>query len=298
MLLLITGSRDGTSDSICRKLENKVFRINYDLFNEYSLKFTPNKWQISNPQGLLITSENVTACLWWKAFNFELENQDNFVVQEVKYIFRELYAWSRLRNLTKGNPYDFHNSLGKVNLLDIASKYFIVPETLISFQCSGVKNLKKMPIVAKSLSSALTNNKASLLTTEVDISCLDPKFPWYLQEKVESDFDLTVVVCGERLFAYEKTRKNLKGLDWRGEQNFDPDIREWSKFDLTHEERNSIERFCKDIKVDWGRIDFMKRDGELVFLEYNANGQWMFLDYHEEDGILACVLDYLLQNSH
>jgi hypothetical protein len=298
VLLLITGSRDGTSDAICRKLENKVFRINYDLFNEYFFEFTPDKWQISNPLGHTISSESISTCLWWKAFNFDLVDQDNFVVEEVKYIFRELYAWCRLRKLTKGNPYNFHNSLGKINLLDIASKYFVVPETLISFQCAGVKDLKKSPIVAKSLSSALTNNKASLLTTEVDTSRLDPKFPWYLQEKVESDFDITVVVCGEKFFAYEKTRKNLKGLDWRGEQNFDPNIREWSKFDLTHEECDALKGFCKDIKVDWGRVDFMKRVGELVFLEYNANGQWMFLDYHEEDGILTSVLDYLLPTPH
>jgi hypothetical protein len=298
VLLLITGSSDGTSDSICKKLGSKVFRFNYDLFSEYCFEFTPNKWQISNPLGHALSSENISSCLWWKAFHFDLVDQDNFVVEEVKYIFRELYAWCRLRKLTKGNPYDFHNTLGKVNLLDIASKFFVVPETLISFQCAGVKSLKKSPIVAKSLSSALTNNKASLLTTEVDTSRLDPKFPWYLQEKVESDFDITVVVCGEKLFAYERTRKNLKGLDWRGEQTFNPDIREWDKLQLMQDEINNIKAFCSSIKVNWGRLDFMKRDGELVFLEYNANGQWMFLDYHEEDGILTAVLDYLLPNSH
>lgn len=293
MLLLITGSEDGTSNAICGKLENKVFRLNYDIFNHYSFEFTPHSWNISNPSGHTISSATVSSCLWWKAFNFELVNQDNFVVEEVKYVFRELYAWCRLRGLNKGNPYDFHNQLGKVNLLDIASKHFLIPETLISFQCAGVKSLKKSSIVAKSLSSALTNNKASLLTTEVDTSRLDPKFPWYLQEKIESDFDVTVFVCGATLFAYEKTRKNLKGLDWRGEQNFNPNVREWDKFSLETNQINAIKSFCKNINVDWGRLDFMKKNNELIFLEYNANGQWLFLDYHEEDGMLSAVLDYL-----
>jgi hypothetical protein len=147
VLLLITGSSDGTSDSICKKLGSKVFRFNYDLFSEYCFEFTPNKWQISNPLGHALSSENISSCLWWKAFHFDLVDQDNFVVEEVKYIFRELYAWCRLRKLTKGNPYDFHNTLGKVNLLDIASKYFVVPETLISFQCAGVKSLKNHPLL-------------------------------------------------------------------------------------------------------------------------------------------------------
>lgn len=295
MLLLITGSEDGTGDAICKKLESKVFRFNYDTFNEYSFEFTPNHWQISNPLGHTISSKTISSCFWWKAFNFEIKNQDNFVVQEVKYFFRELYDWCRFQGITKGNPYDFHNHLGKINLLKIASKYFITPESLVTLKCEGVEKLKNFSVVAKSLSSALTNNKTSLLTTAVDISRLDPKFPWFLQEKIDSDFDITIFVCGKKIFAYEKTRKNLKGLDWRGEQTFNPNIREWDKCILRPNEKSAVESFCKDIKVDWGRLDFMKnKNNELVFLEYNANGQWLFLDYHEEDGMLNEVLNYLL----
>lgn len=293
MLLLITSSTDGTGNILVDKLKKQIFRLNYDLFNDYKLELRPNSWVITNPTGHSISSENITSCFWWKAFTVPIENQDNYVVEEVKYIFRELYNWCRLKNLNKGNPFDYHNKFGKNTLLKIAEKYFNVPETLISLNCEGIKNLSKKQMVAKSLSSALTNTKASLLTTEVDVNKLDAKFPWYLQEKLISDFDVTVFICGYELFAYERSRKDLKGLDWRGEQTFDTNVKEWIKLGLTSEQQQSVFNFCDEINVNWGRLDFMKVDKTLIFLEFNANGQWLFLDPGNEDGLLDSVVNYL-----
>lgn len=296
MLLLITGSGDGTSDVICKKLKDRVFRLNYDIFNEYALEFTPDYWRIENPAGHVITSEIVSSCFWWKAFNFPIENQDKYVVEEVKYIFRELNAWCRLKGIVKGNPFDFHNYLGKTNLTKIASNFFHIPQTLITFKCAGLDYFKNKSIVAKSLTSTLTNDMGTLLTTEVDKNRLHPSFPWFLQEKIVSEFDVTVFICGDKLFGYRRSRESLKGLDWRAEQNFADDVREWHRFDLTNTQRQKIKYFCKEIEVDWGRIDFMTSGEHLIFLEFNANGQWMFLDYDGADNLLPTVVNYLLPN--
>lgn len=293
MLLLITGSRDGTSDFLCKELGTKVFRLNYDIFNDYTFEFFPNSWRITSPSGNKISSESITSCFWWKAFNFPIENQDNYVVEEIKYIYRELYAWCKLLGLVKGNASDYHHHMGKINLLDIASKYFKTPKSIASIQCAGVASING-PVVAKSLSSALTNSMGSLLTTEVDTSKLDPAFPWFLQEKIDSAFDVTIFVCNQKIFSFQRSRANLKGLDWRGEQNFDPNSKEWKFFPLTKEQVTSIKSFCNEISVDWGRLDFMKSSNELVFLEFNANGQWLFLDYDGEHGLLQSVISYLL----
>jgi hypothetical protein len=40
----------------------------------------------------------------------------------------------------------------------------------------------------------------------------------------------------------------------------------------------------------------MRIGDELVFLEYNANGQWVFLDYSGEDGLVEAVCNYLYQS--
>lgn len=295
MLLLITGASDGTSDRLVNELGGDiVFRFNYDLFNDYSLEFTPDYWKIINPAGHSIDSEIVTSCFWWKAFNFYLLNQEEFIVEEVKYIFRELYHWCRLRGLTRGNPHDFHNHMGKINILSVASKYFKTPTTLTSFQLGGVSKLGDLNVVAKSFTSGLTTTNKSLMTTAVAKETLHPDFPWFLQELIPSNSDITVFICGGDLFAYSRDRSNLKGLDWRTEQDFTGNIKEWNRFELNKKDAQSVRGFCKEIGVDWGRMDLMKRDDDLVFLEFNANGQWVFLDYSGEDKLVKTVAHYLM----
>lgn len=295
MLLLITGSEDGTSDLLVSELGNKnVFRFNYDLFNDYSLEFTPDYWKVTNPSGHSINSEEVSSAFWWKAFNFYILEQEEFIVEEVKYIFREIYHWCRIRGITKGNPHDFHNHLGKINILHLASKHFKTPKTLVTFKLSGLEKFNEDKVVAKSFTSGMTATNKLLFTTPVSKETLHPDFPWFLQETINSDADLTVFVCGEKFFCYEKDRSELVGLDWRSEQSFDVNKKEWFRFEPSEKLLNSLKGFCSEIKVNWGRIDLMRTAYDDVFLEFNANGQWVFLDYSDEDGLVNEVCQYLL----
>lgn len=295
MLLLLTGSGDGTSDLLVAELGNeRVFRFNYDLFGDYELEFNPNYWKITNPVGHSISSDTVTSAFWWKAFNFYLLNQEQFIVEEVKYVFREIYHWCRLRGLTKGTPHDFHNHMGKMNLLSIASKYFRTPKTLATFKLGGLSSLDDVEVVAKAFTSGLTDTNKSLSTTAVNKTQLHPDYPWYLQELIESKADITIFICGDRQFAYSRSREDLEGLDWRVEQDLTGLKKEWFLYELSINQRNAVTMFCKEIGVDWGRMDLMEVDGDLVFLEFNANGQWVFLDYSGEDGLVKYVANYLI----
>lgn len=296
MLLLFTGSLDGTSNLLIRELGRRVFRFNFDLYKDYALKFTPDYWEISNPAGHCINSNTVTSALWWKPFNFYLVDEEPFIVEEVKYIFREIYHWCRLRGFTKGNSPDFHHRMGKMNLLAIASQYFQTPKTLITFGLAGIEDLGNQSIVAKSLTSGLTTTNKALFTTEVQANTLHPDFPWFLQEKIVSDADITIFLCGSKQFAFSRSRLDLEGLDWRKEQSFDQHKKEWFLFELTKAQSASVCDFAKALNVDWGRIDLMLSDDELIFLEFNANGQWVFLDYSEDVGLVKVVADYLLKN--
>ena len=72
---------------------------------------------------------------------------------------------------------------------------------------------------------------------------------------------------------------------------------EWFIFDLTSEQTLSIAYFAKDLKVDWGRLDLMNGRDNFIFLEFNANGQWVFLDYTGEIGLVKTVANYLQPKS-
>lgn len=295
MLLLITGSNDGTSDLLVSAIgNNKVFRFNYDLYKDYTFEFTPDYWKISNPAGHSITSSNITSCFWWKAFNFYIMDQENFIVEEVKYIFRELYHWCRIRGLTKGTPHDFHNHMGKMNILSLASKYFKTPKTLTTLRLGGVLQLGDLPVVAKSFTSGLTTTNKTLMTTAVKKESLHPDYPWFLQELIPSKADITIFICGDKQFAYLRDRSNLKGLDWRTEQDFNNEVKEWFRFDLNETDSKAVSGFCKDLGVDWGRMDLMASDDGMIFLEFNANGQWVFLDYSGDDNLVKVVSRYLI----
>ena len=55
-----------------------------------------------------------------------------------------------------------------------------------------------------------------------------------------------------------------------------------------------MKNFTKDLGVQWGRVDLMEHNEEMVFLEFNANGQWVFLDYSGKDGLVKTVANYLM----
>lgn len=174
-------------------------------------------------------------------------------------------------------PPDFHNRHGKISILSIAENYFDIPETLVTWGFSLLPYSDVM--VAKSLSSSFTSTNQVLFTSPVNPWQLDPDYPWYLQEKIEAIADTTVFVCGSNLFCFDRDRSNLQGVDWRAEQDFSGQSEEWILNDLSPKDEVGIRLFCRDLGIDWGRIDFLRtKENKLIFLEYNANGQWVFLD--------------------
>jgi hypothetical protein len=265
MLLVLTGSSDGTADILFSRLGTKAFRFNYDIFSEYSVVIGPDSWSIENPAGLKIDSSTATAAFWWKAFNYFVD-EENYIAEEVKYIFREIYTWFVARRMVKGTNPEFHRYNGKLNLLTKAKAVFDVPETI----CGWGNKLKLQKIrgdgvVAKSLTSGVTTTNKALFTTEVQFSRLDVRYPWYLQERIDAKSDVTVFICGKKLFAFERDRSNLKGLDWRNQADVFSVDQKWQPFTLTKQQAENVAAFVSSIGVDWGRLDFMWTGSKLIF---------------------------------
>jgi hypothetical protein len=297
MLLFFTGSGDGTADLLFSRIGKRGFRFNYDIFSEYSVAFQLDGWSIENPTGFRIDSATATAAFWWKAFNYFVD-EENYVAEEVKYIFREIYGWFLWRNQVKGTSPEFHRYQGTLNLLQIAKEHFAVPKTVCGWG-KAIKSTKlsKSAIVAKSLTSGLTTTNKALFTTEIQTSKLYTRYPWYLQERIDAKSDITVFVCGNKLFSFEKDRSELKGLDWRNQDDVFSSEQKWQPFSLSKQQKKSVTSFLSAIGVDWGRLDFMWTGTELIFLEYNANGQFVFLDQNNQFGLVDAVVQYLFEQS-
>lgn len=289
MLLILTGSKDGTVDRIIRLSSLPIFRLNIDLFFDYQISITPGHWEISDPTGRSISSKNASRVFWWKAFSYG-HDQESFLYEELKYIFREIYSWFGVRGLIIGNPPDTEHRIGKIRQLEVARNYFKIPKTELLINSPFPRATDKGHIV-KSLTSGLTTSSKAMFTQEVVLDTLDSKIPWYVQEKIDSLADITVLIAGNRLFPYSRSRTKLQGLDWRAEQ-FSDDT-PWIPFKLDADTINSIENYCLELGVSWGRIDFMYSEDTLIFLEINLNGQWAFLDIDNTDGLITEVVEYI-----
>ena len=54
----------------------------------------------------------------------------------------------------------------------------------------------------------------------------------------------------------------------------------------------------KDTGFEFGRFDFMRKDGVLYFLELNPNGMWAWLDLEFKNGIFECVANEIKEVYH
>jgi len=295
MLLVLTTSGDVTADLLFEKFGHSAFRLNLDLWRDYSLVLQPDRWEISNPTNFKITGRSASHCFWWKTLQSTTKD-DKYIAAEIKYVFRELYGWFLRRGLVVGNSPDFHNRLGKLQILNFASSYFRTPQSIVGWNLPPqIEEFQEREIVAKSLSSEPTNDGRLLFASAVEYCGIDRGSPWFLQTKVDAFNDVTVVVCGDEFYAFTRSRKDLEGLDWRRTiADEDPERPSWHVRALSGAERTTLRGLCQDLGVNWGRFDFLEDESGLVFLEYNANGQWAFLDFHGNNGLIDAIVAYLL----
>lgn len=293
MLLVLTGSKDTTADLIFSRIDSSGFRFNFDIFDDYKIEIGLDHWRITNPVGHSISSDNAKKVFWWKPFNFFTE-KSSYTDAEVKYIFREIYSWFKRNGSVRGSDPEYHKAYGKLAINSIAMRHFRVPSFIAGWNLdpSSVAQVGNS-VVAKSLTSGVFGSNKVLFTTEVNLLELDYSSPWFLQEKIDAEYDVTVQIVGPRFFAFARDRSKLNGLDWRKEI-FASSPDEWQRFNIDADIHGKLTDLAKQLGVSWGRMDFLLSKKELVFLEYNANGQWAFLDPFGHHNLVDEVVSYLL----
>jgi hypothetical protein len=91
-----------------------------------------------------------------------------------------------------------------MRIAKIASKYFNVPDSLITYQLANESAVKKQSRIVKSLSSVLVAEGKALFTSDVSNRELNSNFPWFIQEKIEAKSDLTFFVVGKKYLALKE----------------------------------------------------------------------------------------------
>ena len=299
MIFIYTCSQDATTDLLIHRFGGKpVFRFNIDKRKDYTWDFSCHGFKMAHIKtGESIDSTSLTSFYLRKPLYVEpidipgLGCLENWCREEIAELFRDFQRECEARHLT-ALIHSRNNHFGKIRQMRIAANYFKVANWHI-FHGILPHELTRGRWVAKSLTGTPIGNGKMFFVKEVDPTRLDLSYPWFLQEKIDGEDEVTVVYVNGRLFAYRYPRTAIeKTNDVRLASLEDPS--KWKPCTLSAAEQAAIRGFMSETGYSFGRFDFIRKDGELWFLELNPNGQWAWLDEKNESGLISAIAEAIM----
>lgn len=298
---LYTNSYDGWADLLAERLGERIFRFNLDLWREYEVSIVPDGFRVANRAGRSVTEEQAAKFLWRRPrTNQQLFPEKDFPREQVyedeelAYAMREL--WNRMYYAGKAVLIDpcSDQLSGKLIQARIAQRYFSVPAWKVVSGVTGSTGTP--PSAVKSLTSQRVEARTTLYTSRIAEDELAPLSPWFIQECIEAERDVTVVFIRGHVFAFEFRRDLLpRGVvDWRLAVERDRALADtWTAHELPETIRRGIVGFMQDMGLHYGRLDFLLAGDRYWFLEVNPNGEWGWLDPQGKAGILDTLIEEL-----
>ncbi len=291
MILILSWSGDETTDIIVDALHPvPVFRWNLDLWDQYEARISHEGFRIKDPAGRVADESNVMAVYLRKLFFNPCRIDVPAAGNAEAWKRAELEAiWLGMRDLAQeqGKLALVHPAStgrwGKIRQMRVAQEFFRVPDWWVI--AGGRMDDVPSPVVAKTFTG--TNIGGGIMPVqEVHPSKLSTDYPWFLQRKMTpASHDVTVAWVNGELFAYQVDRSLFEGEDVRIPSTT------WEPLRLTQGETENITEFMKRTGYSFGRLDFLKVDGELWFLEVNPNGQFAWLDLDRKSGLIHSVAE-------
>lgn len=296
MIFICTCSQDATVDLLLPYLEDiPLFRFNIDKPEDYTWDFSWAGFEISNIKtGVTINSSTLSSFYLRKPMYFTVFDipKDgclaNWCREETDDLFEDFYRECEFRHLTTV-IHSKNAHYGKLRQMLVAEKYFKVAKWHI-FHGALPLELTHGRWVAKALTGTAIGKGKTFFVKEVDPTKLDLSYPWFLQEKIIGEDEVTVVFIKGVLYTYRYPRSSMGVCDDVRKATIEDDSG-WSRCELTASEQAAIRGFMAETGYQFGRFDFIRKDGELWFLELNPNGQWAWLDEDNKDGLISSIAE-------
>ena len=295
MIFIATCSQDTTTDLVAKELDaSDVFRLNIDRPSDFAWDFHRNGFRVSDcAGGREITEKSLTSFYIRKPryFNFidvpKYGCVENWRREETNELFQDFYRECESRGLValvrcRNDRY------GKLRQMLAAGKYFRVAPWHF-FHGELPDECKSGRWVVKSMTQTQIGESKVFFVKEVDPATLDLNYPWFVQKKIAGEEEVTVVYVDGKTYAANMPRDSFDGEDSRKSIFENPCA--WPRCALSPEEERAIKGFMDETGYRFGRFDFIRKDGELWFLELNSNGQWAWLDEDNEHGLVSMVAD-------
>ncbi len=295
MIFISTCSQDSTTDIVMKELDpSHVFRFNVDRPCDFSWNFHRTGFRIVNKvSGKEITEKTLTSFYLRKPMYFDLIDipkfgcVENWRREETDELFNDFFRECQNRGLT-ALVRSQNNKYGKLRQLLVADRHFRVAPWHI-FHGELPEELKHGRWVVKSLTQTPIGKDKAFFVKEVDPSALDLGYPWFVQERIDGEEEVTVVYIDGKTYTADVPRSSFNGEDSRKAIFVNPVP--WPRCPLSPEDERAIKGFMNETGYRFGRFDFIRKDGELWFLELNPNGQWAWLDEKNENGLVTLVAD-------
>lgn len=296
---ILTNSHDVTSDLLVSKIgTQRIFRFNFNLWQEYKIKLTDSGFEIENPVGRKVSDYEVAKCYWRKPMSWQrmtpgiqVSERVAYVEEELWYMMREILnlMWLQERVVLVEPFADLR--CGKVIQARAARRYFNVPRFKCVFGSSDYFRSGQRSVV-KSLSSRRVDKTSFFYTTAVEEGELDPAAPWMVQDMIVAEHDVTIVFVRNRHFSFSLARQPFveRTLDWR-EVGTEYVTDDWLEHPLPPEIEHGVFALMADLGLQYGRIDMLLAGGVYYFLEVNPNGEWGWLDASGKYGLLEKIIN-------
>ncbi len=303
MLLILTNKLDAHADHLIRKVAGAfpVLRINTDDFledYEFSLGLTPDgklKGFIRDLHGHSFDFSR-RAAAWYRKPDFgEMAVRADpamidLVRSESAAFADALTALPSLHWVNRAAA-SYGARSKPAQLLMARELGFAVPETIITNlgdEALSFARSMEDRVVVKSVYSATYDydgNPFACITKRISAATLADSAdsialcPTQLQREVPKECDIRITVVGSDVFAcrIESQGNEATEVDWR----VDPDRCRYAPFDLPAWAHDGCRQIVSRAGLEYGAIDLvLSRTGELVFLENNPGGQYLWIEHN------------------
>lgn len=312
-IIIVTNMFDPHADVVIRKLASQsenVIRLNTDYIpHDSSLRLSIQNdnedFELKILKNGRVISSNDIKSIWWRrpeifdSSFLKNDDQRRFFEREMSSIWRGI--WTGLNTFWVSHPNNIAVAEIKLGQLRIAKELgFTIPATIFTNlrgEVEGFSSKHPQGIVYKVVRDnflgiphkGVYDTKDSqefkiartVEVTSEDIQSLPKKdVIWsQFQEKLQKRYEYRVTVIGSRVFSVriDSQSDEQSKIDWRNNQaGLDYYL---CQLPLDIEEK--CQALVDYYNLNYGAIDLVETvDGEFVFLEINASGQYMWLEKH------------------
>lgn len=300
MIFLLSSKISGSSNMLMEVFAKRnipAFRFNLDMFDNYCLCWNNDEFEISDPVGRCCRSSEITAMVFFKGLipmwhsldNFQKYNMEKeWVISWLNKLYDCFMCYGVEHNLIRlWHPHGL--GYAKTLQMKIAKKYFQVPDFKLHW---GISLLSKQ-VIAKTLTQRPFSGGEMAYAKIVDQADLDPSWPWFTQEIADGNRDATVLYINGKVHCYQFATFRGRVTDWRVTQG--TQANQWIPWIAGKDFEQKIDLYMKEMKLKYGRLDFIIGGKEPQFLEVNPEGQFGWLDdengLHLHNEIVDAILD-------